>query len=350
MPERAIRYCEAIGEALDYCLSADPAVYLMGLGVPDPKGVFGTTLGLQAKYGARRVMDMPTSEAGMTGVAIGSALIGMRPVMVHQRLDFALLALDQIVNQAAKWNYMFGGDHGVPLVIRLILGRGWGQGAQHSQNLQSWLAHVPGLKVIAPATPYDAKGMLIAAIEDPAPVLCLEHRWLFNVAGEVPAQPYRVPIGTAGYLSRGGDVTLVASSYMSVEALRAARILYREGIAAEVIDLRSLRPMDEETIVASVRNSGRLIVADQAWKPAGIAAEVVALIAEHAHDRLKAAPIRLTLADAPAPAAPALAARYYPGAREIVAAACRMMGRDPISIPAPRHPHDVPDPDFHGPF
>lgn len=350
MSSRTIRYCEAVREALDTCLSADPAVYLMGLGVPDPKGVFGTTLGLQAKYGARRVMDMPTSEAGMTGVAIGSALIGMRPVMVHQRLDFALLALDQIVNQAAKWNYMFGGDHGVPLVIRLIIGRGWGQGAQHSQNLQSWLAHVPGLKVITPATPYDAKGMLIAAIEDPAPVLCLEHRWLFNLVGAVPRAPYRVPIGRAQRLSRGDDVTIVANSYMSVEALRAARILAREGIAAEVIDLRALRPLDEATILASVRHSGRLIVADQAWKPAGIAAEVLALVAENAHDRLQNAPIRLTLADTPAPAAPALAAHFYPRAREIAAAACRMMGRELSPIAADSHPGDVPDSDFSGPF
>src|ERR1700712_4498681 len=174
---RQRKFFEAVNEALDQCMTADPNVYVMGLGVPDPKGIFGTTLGLQAKHGAQRVMDMPTSENGMTGVAIGSALVGMRPVMVHQRFDFALLALEQIVNQAAKWSYLFAGQR-VPITIRLIVGRGWGQGPQHSQSLHAWLAHVPGLKVAMPATPSDAKGLLVAAIEDNNPVVVIEHRWL----------------------------------------------------------------------------------------------------------------------------------------------------------------------------
>ena len=192
---RQLRYCKAIHEALDLCLAHDPRVYLIGLGVPDPKGVFESTSGLQKKYGPNRVMDMPASENGITGIVIGSALVGMRPVLVHQRVDFAILSFDTLVNQAAKWHYMFGGKSSVPMVVRMIVGRGWGQGSQHAQSLQSWLAHVPGLKVIMPATPHDAKGMLISAIEDNNPVVCIEHRWLFNIEGPVPQGMYRVPLG-----------------------------------------------------------------------------------------------------------------------------------------------------------
>ena len=188
---RELKFYQAINEAIDTCMAGDPSVYVMGLGTPDPKGVFGTTLGLAQKYGAERVMDIPTSENGMTGVAIGSALVGMRPIIVHQRIDFALLSIEQIVNQAAKWHYMFGGQMQVPLVIRMIIGRGWGQGPQHSQSLQAWFAHVPGLKVVMPSTPYDAKGLLISSIEDNSPVVFIEHRWLYNIAGNVPEGSYR---------------------------------------------------------------------------------------------------------------------------------------------------------------
>src|SRR5579885_455110 len=206
---REITFAEALNEAMAVCLEADPTVYLMGLGVPDPKGVFGTTLGLQEKFGVRRVMDMPTSENAMTGVAVGSALLG----------------LDQIVNQAAKWHYMFGGKTKLPLIIRMIVGRGWGQGPQHSQSLQAWFAHIPGLKVVMPATPYDAKGLLIGGIEDDNPVIFLEHRWLHGIKGAVPKGHYAVPLGRARIARPGRDVTIVASSYMTLEALRAADML-----------------------------------------------------------------------------------------------------------------------------
>ncbi len=189
------KFNEAILEAHDQLMAVDPNVYIMGLGVPDPKGIFGTTVGLQEKYGPNRVMDMPCSENAMTGVAIGSALVGMRPIMTHQRVDFFLLALDQLVNNACKWHFMFGGQLNVPLVIRLIIGRGWGQGPQHSQTLTSFFAHLPGLKVVAPSSPYDAKGLLISAVEDNNPVVYLEHRWLHNIYGEVPSEIYRVPLG-----------------------------------------------------------------------------------------------------------------------------------------------------------
>ena len=233
-PKRELKYFQAIHEALDLCLEKDSSVYVMGLGVPDPKGVFGTTVGLQKKFGEGRVMDMPTSENAMTGVAIGAALTGMRPVLVHQRIDFALLAMDQMVSQAAKWHYMFGGKMNVPIVIRMLVGRGWGQGPQHSQSLQAWFAHIPGLKVVMPATPFDAKGMLIASIEDNNPVIFIEHRWLHGVADAVPEAYYTVPIGKARVMRSGTDVTIVGTSYMALESLRAADILKDEGVSAEV--------------------------------------------------------------------------------------------------------------------
>lgn len=351
---RELKYSQAIREALDLCLANDPRVYVMGLGVPDPKGTFGTTLGLEQRYGSTRVLDMPTSEAGMTGVAIGSALIGLRPVMVHQRLDFALLALDQIVNQAAKWHYMFGGQVRVPLVIRLIVGRGWGQGPQHSQSLQAWFAHVPGLKVVMPTTAQDAKGLLIASIEDDNPVLFLEHRWLHNITGHVPEGMYRVPLGQARVAREGKDLTFVTLSYMTLEALRAAESLAGEGIDAEVIDLRSVRPWDAACVLRSVRKTGRMVVGDTSWKTCGFSAEVVAHVTEEAMGSLKAPPARVSLPDCPTPTSPVLARPYYPRAVHLVTTARRLLGLPETCENALESesatPPDVPDPSFKGPF
>src|SRR5207249_1570511 len=303
---RDLKFFQAINEALDLCMRSDPAVYLMGLGVPDPKGIFGTTLGLKEKYGPSRVLDMPTSENGMTGIAIGSALVGMRPIMVHQRIEFALLAIEQIVNQAAKWHYMFAGKACVPLVIRLVIGRGWGQGPQHSQSLQSWFAHVPGLKVIMPATPYDAKGLLISAIEDNNPVIFIEHRWLYGIHGSVPEGIYRVPLGQPNVLRQGRHVTIVATSYMTLEAVRAADELANEGIELEIIDVRTLNPFDETLVLESVRKTGRLIVADTGWRSVGFAAEVVCRVSEQCLNDLQQPPIRITLPDVSTPTTRAL--------------------------------------------
>ena len=346
---RELTYAQAIHEALDLCLAKDPSVYLMGLGVPDPKGIFGTTLGLQKKYGAKRVMDMPTAENGMTGIALGSALVGMRPVMVHQRIDFAVLAMEQIVNQAAKWHYMFGGKAKVPMVIRLLVGRGWGQGTQHSQSLQSWFAHIPGLKVVMPTTAADAKGLMISSIEDDNPVIFIEHRWLHNVKGMVPTGVTREPLGKARVVREGSDVTLVAVSYMTLEAIRAAEYLAEEGVSAEVLDLRSVRPLDREAVLASVRKTGRLVMADTSWATAGISAEILAIATEDAFSSLKAAPVRLTLPDCPIPSTPGLANECYPRANDIAAAACRMLGKTFKPRPLPT-PLDIPDASFKGPF
>lgn len=353
MATRDLKFFQAINEATDLCMAVNPAVYVMGLGVPDPKGVFGTTLGLQEKYGSARVMDMPTSENGMTGVAIGSALVGMRPIMVHQRVDFAMLAVEQIVNQAAKWHYMFGGQMRVPIVIRMIIGRGWGQGPQHSQGLQAWFAHVPGLKVVMPVTPHDAKGLLIASVADDNPVILLEHRWLYNISGPVPQGVYHVELGKARRAVEGADLTIVAMSYMTLEAIRAAEMLAKDGVKPEVIDLRTLRPFDETTIIESVRKTGRLIVTEPAWKTAGFAAEVVARVTEHALGHLKSPPVRIAFPDTPIPTAPALSNQFYPRAEDIVAAARRMMGLVVNSKEAHRPdgvPLDIPDASFTGPF
>jgi acetoin:2,6-dichlorophenolindophenol oxidoreductase subunit beta len=347
---RTITYAEAIREATDQCLEADPRVIVMGLGVPDPKGVFGTTLGLAERHGDDRVSDLPTSENGMTGVALGCAVAGLRPIMTHIRTEFALLAIDQLVSQAAKWRYMFGGRMTAPLVVRLLVGRGWGQGPQHSQSLQAWFAHIPGLKVVMPATAHDAKGLLITAVEDDDPVILIEHRWLHGVIGEVPEEPYRVPIGVARIAREGDDVTIVATSYMVLEALRAAEALGDAGVGAEVIDLRSLRPWDEEAVLASAARTGRLLVTDTGWATVGFAAEVLARVAEQGVV-LDAPPRRVCLPDYPAPTSPALSAGFYPRAADVVTAAAEM-----LDIPAPPVdarvdiPLDVPDPAFTGPF
>lgn len=351
--QRELKFFQALNEAVDLCMGSDKNVYIMGLGVPDPKGIFGTTLGLQEKYGRERVMDMPASENGMTGIAIGSALAGMRPIMTHQRIDFALLAIEQIVNQAANWHYMFGGKMKVALVIRMIIGRGWGQGPQHSQSLQAWFAHVPGLKVVMPSTPYDAKGLLIASIEENNPVIFIEHRWLYNIAGHVPEGIYRVNLGEAKVLREGKDLTIAGTSYMSLEALRAADMLAMDNVSAEVVDVRTLRPLDDAMILESVRKTGNLIAADTGWKACGFGAEIIARVAEQAFGSLKNSPQRVSLPDYPAPTTRALANKYYPRAIEIAGAARRMLGiksAKPAQNPEEIVPLDIPDNSFKGPF
>lgn len=342
---------EAIRDGLDLCLRHDERVYLMGLGVPDPKGLFGSTVGLVDAHGPARVRDMPASENAMTGVALGSALAGMRPVLSHQRVDFALLAMEQMVNQVAKWHYMFGGQQSVPLVIRMIVGRGWGQGAQHSQSLVSWFAHVPGLTVLAPATPADAKGLMIAAVESDDPVVIFEHRWLFNTQGEVPDGVHRVRLGEARVAREGGDVTLVASSYMVLEALRAAERLAADGIEAEVIDLRTIAPLDVETIEASVNKTGHLVATDIGWTSFGVSSEVICAATERCFGALKSAPVRVASPDVPSPSAPALSASFWPRARAIVDAVRAQRGLPELPPdPPPDIPLDAPDPSFVGPF
>lgn len=357
MPEasRQISQAEAIREALEQAMAEDERVIVVGEGVPDPKGIFGTTARLQQRYGKARVFDSPLSENGMTGICIGAAISGMRPVMVHQRIDFALLAMDQIVNNAAKWRYMFAGKVNVPLVIRVIVGRGWGPGPQHAQSLQAMFAHVPGLKVVMPTSGRDAKGMLLAAIRDDNPVIFIEHRWLQGIVDHVPEEPYVVPLDKALVCRPGKDATLVAFSYMVVEALLAAQALAEFGIELEVIDARSVRPLDMDTITGSVRRTGHLIVADTAWKTGSIAGEVIAGVTETAFDALQVAPLRIGLPDIPVPTSHHLTRDYYPDALYLARVACAHFGWDVSDVELARRltrstPHDVPQSDFRGPF
>lgn len=353
MTNRQIKYFQAINEAIDQSMAADPRVFLLGLGIPDPVGIFGTTKGLMEKYGSRRVFDMPISENGMTGVALGAALVGMRPVMTHMRLEFAIPAMDQICNQAAKWHYMFGGQSRVPMVIRMIVGRGWGQGPQHSQSLHGWFAHIPGLKVVMPATAHDAKGLLMAAIDDDNPVVFIEHRWLYGLSGPVPLEPYRVPLGQPARLRAGKDVTIVGSSYASLDAMRAADRLAAEGIDAEVIDLRTIAPLDDSMILESVARTGRLIVCDQGTATSGFSAEIIARVTEGAFSHLKVPPRRVALPDVPTPTSRALSNYFYPTVDHVVAAVRHSMGLktdDPFASVSPQDKLDVPDNSFTGPF
>lgn len=356
---RRITFAEAIREGLDQCMDRDSRVILIGEGVPDPKAIFGTTAGLREKYGARRVFDMPLAENGLTGACIGAALCGLRPVMVHQRIDFALLALDQLANNAAKWHYMFDGKASVPLVVRMIVGRGWGQGPQHSQSLQAMFAQFPGLKVVMPSTAHDAKGMLIAAIEDDNPVLFLEHRWLHHIQDDVPHGIYRVALDQARSLHEGSDVTIAAFSYMAIEALTAAKaLLATMGIGADVIDMRSVSPLDSGRVVDSVRKTGRLVVVDNAMRTGGIAGELVSRVVEQAFGCLKAAPVRLASPDHPLPTSHFMNDGYYPTARSIADAVLTLLGTterggryEQLCLQTRRAGrHDSPNREFRGPF
>ena len=348
-----MNFATAINEALHEAMQLDSSVICYGLGVTDPKAVFGTTEGLEQRFGPERVFDMPTSENAMTGVAIGAALNGIKSVMTHQRIDFFLLAMDQLVNGAAKWHYMFGGQNSIPITIRLIIGRGWGQGPTHSQNLQAWFAHIPGLKVVMPTTPEDAKGMLLASIFDPNPVIFLEHRWLHNAVGEVPDGDFRVPLGKARIAKVGNDITLVAMSYMTVEALHAANYLEKQGIFCEVIDLRTIKPLDWQTVMDSVAKTGRILALDSGFTTGSVAGEIVARVAIEKFGDLKTAPARLAMPDVPEPTSVALTKGFYVRAADVAAKVMEMMGRDAGQVgqdlPEPM-PHDVPGEWFKGSF
>ncbi len=349
--KRTLTFSQAINEALDVCMEKDPFVYIIGQGASDPKGVFGTTIGLSEKHGKNRVFDSPLSENAVTGIAIGSAICGLRPVLVHLRIDFSLLAFDQVVNNAAKWYYMFGGKRSIPIVIRMIIGRGWGQGPQHSQNLQGLYTHIPGLKVVMPTTPYDAKGLLISSIADNNPVIFIEHRWLYNVKDHVPDGYYEVPLGEPKIIRRGNDVTIVSTSYMTVESIKAAQILEKQGIDVEIIDVRTLKPLNYEKIHKSIEKTGKLVVADSGWRTLGFSSEIITSVVEKNIGALSTSPIRITLPDCPTPTSRALTKYYYPRSITIVNSIRKIFGlNEIIERENDILPHDVPDDTFSGPF
>lgn len=346
--ERILSYPEAIREAMEQEMLRDYSVIVLGLGVDDPKAILGTTEGFVEKFGSHRVFDTPLSEDGMTGVTIGAALSGLRPIHVHIRMDFLLLAMNQIVNMAAKMHYMFGGAVSVPIVVRSIVGKSWGQGPQHSQSIYPVLMNIPGLKIVAPSTPHDAKGCMIQSIRDDNPVMFIEHRHLYYQKGHVPEENYPVPFGNARLLARGDDITLVGISQMAVECLRASRYLKEVNIDAEVIDPVSLNPLDMETIELSALKTGKLIVVDNAWTTCGAGAEIISRLAERNVCR-DVAVHRMGFAFTPCPTTPTLEDPFYPNARKIASKAYEMISsvRKSWFPSAELHMEEV---EFKGPF
>lgn len=347
--EREISYVDAIREATDQEMERDSSVVVFGLDVDDPKAIQGTTQGLVEKYGAERVFGTPLSEDAMTGVAVGMSLAGLRPIHVHIRMDFLMLAMNQLVNIASKSHYMYGGHVHVPMVVRSMIGKSWGQGAQHSQGLYSFFMHVPGIKVVAPTTPYDAKGCLIQAIRDDNPVVYVEHRLLHHQRGPVPEEMYTLPPGRARVTARGDDVTIVGISYMQSECLRAQQYLQDVGINAEVIDPIWLEPMDSETIVDSVRKTGRLCVVDNGWTTCGAGAEIVSQVTERLQGVGNLQVRRMGFAPVTCPPTPGLEDLFYPNGRTIAAAAYGLIrGESDSWLPEERP--DLQEIEFKGPF
>lgn len=318
--ERKLQYSLAINEAIHQMMASDESVFLIGQGVKSPWYVGNTARGLLERFGDERVIDTPVSENAITGAAVGAAVAGMRPIVVHPRVDFMMYALDPIINEAANWHYMYGGKSSAPVVIWGIINRGGEQAAQHSQALHALFAHIPGLKVVMPSTPYDAKGLMISAIRDNNPVVYLDDRWLYSTTEDVPEEVYSVPIGEGIVRKAGKDVTLVSVSFMMSESCKAAQELMEKGIDVEVIDLRTVKPLDEKLLLKSVEKTGRMVVVDGGWKTCGIASEISALIVENAFKHLKAPIKRVTLPDVPAPASCVLENVYYRKSKDIIKA------------------------------
>jgi pyruvate dehydrogenase E1 component beta subunit len=324
MPD--ITYLEAINQALHEEMARDPDVFMAGIDIAQRGDVFGATQGIYTKYGNERIMDTPIAESGIMGLAIGAAARGLRPVVTVMFMDFIGVCFDQILNQMAKMKYMYGGKVTLPLTVLTNAGAGTSSAAQHSQSLEVLLCHIPGLKVVMPSTPYDAKGLMKAAIREDNPVFFVQHKRLGRIRGEVPDGDYEVPLGKAKVVREGKDITLVATSYMVHEALTAADKLAERGIEAEVVDPRSLVPLDMETIIESVKKTHRVVVAHEAVRFCGIGGEIAAQITEQAFDYLDGPPLRIGAPSSPVPYSPILEKEWIPGAEDIIAAANTLAG------------------------
>lgn len=346
-----ISAADAIREAQAQLLASSKEYILMGEGVPDPKAMFGTTRSLKNEF-PDQVFDIPIAENMATGLCVGAAVSGLRPILAHMRIDFTLYAADQFINNAAKWWPMFGMQQSVPMVVRAIVGRGWGQGIQHSQQLDSLYASVPGIKVVSASNAYNAKGLLIAAAKDPNPVLFIEHRWVHYMLSEVPTSMYEVEIGHARVAKEGHDLTIVTWGYMVAESLKAAEFLDSQKISTEVIDLQTLRPIDFETVKQSVRKTGKLLIVHDGWGLCDIGAELqFECLAELSHFSNVS---RLSSSRHYCPATPYLSKGFYPSVVDILLGA-RFVTRMKIEIEEAQaylasKPHDVPNEDFKGPF
>lgn len=360
MTNKRILSCgAAIREGLIEAALNDKSVIFLAEGISDPSAVYGTTAGLGEYIDAQRIIEMPLSENALTGIAIGAAMMGKRPVLSFHRLEFALLAMEQIVNNAAKAHYISNGRHRIPLVIRLIVGRGWGQGPAHSQSLEVMFAMVPGLKVIMPTFPADAKGMIIAAIEDDNPVIVIEHRWCHYAEGNVPEGNFKSDLSGPIAVRQGEDLTIVASSYMTLEAQHAAEILQGVGYSATVFDMRVLRPLKLVDVMASVSHTGRLVTVDTGFRTYGVGAEIISQVVADCFSSLKKAPVRLGLPEHPNPSSRGFLRGLYPDAESIFRAAGSILGLPAVKLKAGLErlqadrsalAIDVPDPRFRGPF
>jgi len=348
-------FATEIRSGLDEILFTDPRAILMGLGVTDPKGVFGTTLGLYEKYGSKRVIETPTSENSITGIGVGLAITGYRPIMVHQRQDFFLLAMDQLVNSAAKWHYMFGGQQSVPITIRLITGRGWGQGPTHSQNLHSWFAHIPGLKVVMPAFARDAKNLLKESVNDPNPVIFIEDRWchMQNVENSVDGKNKQATIGHGEVIVNGNDLTIVAAGFSTIQSYRAVKCIQNQGVSIELIDLKTIKPLDISIITKSIQKTGKLLVVDSGTAISSFGSEIISQVSKLAFDSLKIAPEMITAPDIPEPASYGVTGAFKFDSRDIALKVLEIVDKDQFHFDLSGLvdvPHDVPHATFKGPF
>ena len=325
----------------------DKKVVLMGLGVTDPKGIFGTTKDLEKKFGSSRVIETPTSENAITGIALGAAIKGLRPVLTHQRVEFALLSMEQIINQLSKWHFMSAGKQKVPIVIRMIIGKGWGQGPQHSQSL----------KVVAPSNAYDAKGLMIESIKDNNPVIFFEHRWVHDIYGNVPKKSYNIKIGKAKTIKKGKDITIVSFSEALVQVMRLYKFLKINGINPEIIDLRTLRPIDKNTIINSVKKTGKLLVVDNSWTTYGVSAEIMSIVTESIFKKLKKSPQRIGIKNLLIPSTRELAKHCYLDSKNILEKIVSITGKkinkkrkNLFLKEMTTYDSDIPYKDFKGPF
>ena len=324
-------YRQALALALQKEMEADSSVFVFGLDVPDHKRIFGSTAGLLEKFGPKRCFSTPLSEEAMTGVALGAAISGLRPVHVHIRVDFMLLGMNQIVNMVSNLRYMTGGKLKIPLVIRAVIGRGWGQSAQHSKSLHGVFAHFPGLKVVLPTTPQDAYSLLRSSIRDENPVIFIEHRWLYDVQGTMDDQQ-KIPLGPPALLREGNAVTVLCTSWMAIEAMKAAEVLAKRGVELEVVNVRTIAPLQDEELIASVMKTGHCIVADYDWAFCGFSAELAARVSHACLGRLKQPIERLGFAHVPCPTTRPLENAFYPSAAGIIRVAERMLGLQEVDL------------------
>lgn len=330
---RKLKYSEAINEALVQVMDRYKDTVCYGLGVPDPKNVFSTTEKLLQLFGSDRVFDVPTSENALTGIAAGLAAKKTKVIFSHQRVDFSLLSMDQLINTLAKWYFMFGGKVNLPITIRMIIGRGWGQGPTHSQSFQSIFGRIPGLKVVMPSNAHDAKGMLISSILDPNPVIFIEHRWLHETTSDVPKKFYKCDITNCKRIQRGKDITILTTSYSTYEVQSMKYILNINNISADLIDLRVINPLNLSPIIKSIKKTGRLLSIDTCHKKCSISSHIISEICQNHMKYLKTNPQLLALPDIPTPTSPSLIKQYYPSRKKIFLLICKMLKKNKITIP-----------------